>query len=392
MDADVGVVGVGSVGSMALWRLRKAGLSAIGFEQFSPGHGLGGAGGETRYFRTAYAEGHEYVPLLLSSYELWSELETAARAEFVWNCGFITIGPQDESRFAGAKACADAAGIVCEILDGREAGARYPQHRYRSDDFVLVDGSGGLYASEYAVACAARVAEEAGATIHRQTRVDRLLPDADGVTILAGDRSFRVGKVVLTTGGWASELLPEVTEVLEPRRTWQSWYFATDPEPFVPERFPPFGRTIDGLRLHGAPTLDRRFVCIGAVEELPETLIEDDYLGRRLLPDMSVVNEYVREYFVGLSPDPVRVMPAVDGYTLDEHALVGLHPNADHVVVLCGFSCHGFKLAPVMGQIAVDLATSGATSHPIEHLRIGRFGGAPDAGGAAVANGDRPPW
>ena len=162
------------------------------------------------------------------------------------------------------------------------------------------------YASEYAIACAAAVAEEAGAVIHRDARVDRILPDEKGVMIVAGDRSFRVGRVVVTTGGWASELLPEVNDVLIPKRTWQSWYFAEDPEQFLPERFPPFGRTFDGVRFRGAPTIDRRFVCIGAVEELPERIVDNDPTGPRVLPDMSIVKEYVQEYFNGLRSDPVR--------------------------------------------------------------------------------------
>ena len=373
MDADVAVIGVGSIGAMALWRLARAGVRAIGLEQHSPGHGFGGAGGETRYFRTAYAEGDAYVPLILASYKLWSELERASRAKFVWNCGFITISAQTDSRFAKAKECADATGIAYHIFDGQEAGRRYPQHHFREDDFVLFDRLGGLYASEYAIACAAAVAEEAGAAIHRDAKVDRILPDERGVTIVAGDRSFRVGRVVVTTGGWASELLPEVNDVLMPKRTWQSWYFAEDPERFLPERFPPFGRTFGGMRFHGAPTIDRRFVCIGAVEELPERIVDNDPTGPRVLPDMSIVNDYVREYFNGLRPDPVRVMPALDGYTVDNNPIIGFRGSSPRVVVLCGFSGHGFKLAPVMGQIAADLVLTGSSDQLIDELKLERF-------------------
>ena len=45
---DVGVLGVGSMGSMTLWQLARRGVRAIGFEQFSVGHDRGAAGGETR--------------------------------------------------------------------------------------------------------------------------------------------------------------------------------------------------------------------------------------------------------------------------------------------------------------------------------------------------------
>ncbi len=35
------------------------------------------------------------------------------------------------------------------------------------------------------------------------------------------------------------------------------------------------------------------------------------------------------------------------------------------MTVACGFSGHGFKFVPVVGEILADLVTEGATSQPI---------------------------
>lgn len=35
------------------------------------------------------------------------------------------------------------------------------------------------------------------------------------------------------------------------------------------------------------------------------------------------------------------------------------------MIVACGFSGHGFKFVPVVGEILADLAADGGTSHPI---------------------------
>ena len=35
------------------------------------------------------------------------------------------------------------------------------------------------------------------------------------------------------------------------------------------------------------------------------------------------------------------------------------------MIVACGFSGHGFKFVPVVGEILADLAAGGGTSHPI---------------------------
>jgi sarcosine oxidase len=54
--------------------------------------------------------------------------------------------------------------------------------------------------------------------------------------------------------------------------------------------------------------------------------------------------------------------------TPDEHAVVGRHPQHDRVLVACGFSGHGFKLTPVLGEALADLAVEGVTRHGLELL------------------------
>jgi sarcosine oxidase len=52
--------------------------------------------------------------------------------------------------------------------------------------------------------------------------------------------------------------------------------------------------------------------------------------------------------------------------TPDHHCVVARHPRHDRVTVACGFSGHGFKFVPVVGEVLADLATTGTTAHPIE--------------------------
>jgi sarcosine oxidase len=43
------------------------------------------------------------------------------------------------------------------------------------------------------------------------------------------------------------------------------------------------------------------------------------------------------------------------------------------LTVLGGFSGHGFKFAPVMGDVAADLALQGRTDYPIDLCEPSRF-------------------
>lgn len=62
VDADVVVIGVGSVGSMASWQLASRGLRVVGIDRFPVPGPFSAYAGESRVFRMVYAEGGHYTP------------------------------------------------------------------------------------------------------------------------------------------------------------------------------------------------------------------------------------------------------------------------------------------------------------------------------------------
>jgi sarcosine oxidase len=63
----------------------------------------------------------------------------------------------------------------------------------------------------------------------------------------------------------------------------------------------------------------------------------------------------------------------MEGYTESSRPLIGPLPGADNVVLLAGFSGHGFKLSPAFGDIAADLALEGTSSQPVDFVStVGR--------------------
>src|SRR4029450_10190989 len=72
---DAIVLGVGGMGSAALYHLARRGKRVLGLERFNIPHDRGSSHGITRIIRLAYYEHPSYVPLLRRAYELWRELE-----------------------------------------------------------------------------------------------------------------------------------------------------------------------------------------------------------------------------------------------------------------------------------------------------------------------------
>lgn len=367
-DAEIAVVGVGTMGSMTCWQLARRGASVLGFEQFAPGHDRSGAGGETRIFRTAYHEGARYVPLLLAARREWRALEADCGRRLLTLNGGLMIGDPDQEFLTSVRASIRAYDLPHEVLDAEQAAARYPQHRLRPGEVMIFDPQAGFVRPELATALAAACCEAAGGRIVRRDPVRRILPDDDGVTIETSSRTWRARQVIVTAGAWSDRLLPGVAPSLDVQRLVMTWFPARDLDPFSVARFPIFIRQTDEFDISGWPSLDAASVKI-AINYGYDKVTDPDQLERgvdeRLL---AVIRAAVAELLPGLIPDPVRIGAYMDGYTRDHHAAVGPAPGLPNTLLACGFSGHGFKLSPTIGRALAELALDGATSLPIDHL------------------------
>ena len=61
--------------------------------------------------------------------------------------------------------------------------------------------------------------------------------------------------------------------------------------------------------------------------------------------------------------------------TPDNHFVIDRHPQLPELVYATACSGHGFKFAPVVGEVLADLALEGSTDKPIGFLSANRFGG-----------------
>ena len=88
---DAIVLGLGAMGSAAIYQLAKRGKTVLGIDQFSPPHNYGSTHGESRIIRQAIGEGEYYVPLVLRSYELFREIEKETGKELLTITGGLTL-------------------------------------------------------------------------------------------------------------------------------------------------------------------------------------------------------------------------------------------------------------------------------------------------------------
>ncbi|QPP10182.1 N-methyl-L-tryptophan oxidase [Streptomyces bathyalis] len=372
MDADVAVIGVGTIGSMTMWRLAELGVEAIGFERFAPGHDRGAAGGNTRLFRLAYMEGAQYVPLLKQSLGLWRELSEQTATQLLVQCGGLSIGrPQDASMQQVAES-ASSYGLKLQILQQAEMAEKYPQHVLDEGELAYFDPEAGFLRSEQAVVTAAARAESLGARILRYHRVERVEPTRDGVVIEAEGSTWRVRTAILALGSWAPPLLPSPpAHSVSPKRVLLTWFAPKSVQDFEPEVFPVFTRQSGSDFLYGAPTADHASVKVCGLR--PTDIDDPDRFERRHDPvELARMVELLRAHVSGLHPDPVRSAGFTDLYSSDGHGITGHHPQTPNIVLAGAYSGRGFKFAPAVGDAVARLAVGEAVPE-IAFMRPERF-------------------
>ncbi len=377
-DGEVAVVGAGTMGSMVLWRLARRGIRAVGFEKMWPGHDQGAAGGETRMFRTAYFEGSEYIPLLRSARRIWRQLESETLSEILTLNGGLVIGGSTSTAMRQLVGSISDHRLKGRVLTGTQASTKFPQHNFDADDLIFEDRAAGFMRSQLAIIAASRRAQELGAHVEHDSPVQEVHVSADGVVVRVRGRRYHFEKLVLAAGPWTGQLMPMLAPLIQVRRIVSTWFAARDPAMFAPSRCPIFlrhaqGTSLGGFKyLGGYPSMDGFSVKVSGI--VHDAVAEPDALNKTVDPSALLsLRKAIAHYLPSLHPDPVRVSAYMDGYTKDGHGLLGFLPQAPRVLLLAGFSGHGFKLSPVFGDAAADLITLGETGHLIARLAPSRF-------------------
>jgi sarcosine oxidase len=89
--------------------------------------------------------------------------------------------------------------------------------------------------------------------------------------------------------------------------------------------------------------------------------------------DLQPVLRFAAKYLRGVTDRVVRTATCMYTNTPDRHFAIGVNPEDPQMVLLSACSGHGFKFAPVIGDIAADLVMDGRTSRDISHISVGRF-------------------
>ncbi len=192
---------------------------------------------------------------------------------------------------------------------------------------------------------------------------------AGAVRVRTDSGTHDAGALVLAPGRWAPEVLRDLALPLRVEPRVMHWF---DPpagvEPFLPARFPVWiWDRDDGTAPYGVPAVGGPHGGIKAAMHYSREKPAEQWSPGELA-------ELLAPLLPGLGDRHLRSVNCSYTLTPDEHFGVGRHDGVDNVVIACGFSGHGFKFTPVLGEALAQLVVDGASHHPLDLFDPGRFG------------------
>jgi sarcosine oxidase len=366
------VVGLGAMGSAALYHLASRGVKVLGVDRFVTPHIHGSTHGRTRIIREAYYEHPCYVPIVQRAYELWASLEKEIGEQLFVQTGGLMIGPPEGELFAGALRSAKEHGLAHTILEPAQVHARYPGFRVPHGSMALHEPRAGLLFPEKCVEAHLARAQLAGATLRTGVTVTSWSAD-DGVRIETDAGELRARTLILAAGPWLPALVPDLELPLEVERQLFHWFEPSSHAEWYDAAHSPISliEYADGRFFATFPDVGHG-VKAGIHHE--GAVIEIDAPRAPASPaEGTEIQALVARYLPQAAGRILDRATCVYTNTPDHDFLLDRHPAHPSVIIASPCSGHGFKFSSAIGEILADIATTGETTFDLSPFALSRF-------------------
>jgi sarcosine oxidase len=370
--ADVIVVGLGAMGSAALYQAARLGARVIGIDRFNPPHDRGSSHGDTRITREAIGEGREFVPLVQRANQIWEELEAATGRSLLTRNGALVLASQSisgdhhgsSSFVQDTIGTAKEFGIQHEVLDAGEIRRRYPQFKLNGDEVGYFEPGAGFLRPEACVETQLVLARQLGAKVFTGETVLNISEEQPGAVEVRTERAtYSARRVIVTAGPWIQKLLGAPYErYFSIYRQVMCWFaLATNPEHYTAARFPVF-IWIVGNRprdmLYGFPAVDGPAGGLKIATELYEATVDPDAVSRTIGDSdiAAMYAEYIAPRFPDISGKCLRAVACLYTVTSDAKFIVDAFRDCENVLFASACSGHGFKHSAAIGEALASWA------------------------------------
>lgn len=375
--ADVVIVGGGLEGAAAAWALSRRGVTdVVVLERNTVGSGMTGKS-------SGIVRCHYGVSSLAAMAAVGLEVFEQGEELFGTDIGFrqtgyvVGVGEQNVESLRKSLAAQRAVGVDTEEIDKAEVAKLWPfadLTPFAAFGWEARGGYGDAYQTAQAFSTTARAA---GVRVRQGATVTELLIEDSRVTgvRLADGTEIGAGTVVVATGVWTRPFLAPYgvdvpIKVIREQIVMINPGVATGPVPVFSDlvSLQYVRPEVGGDILFGNSDLPS-YADIDPADP-------NDYLNRATEAFVDVTVDKVGTRFPGFADAAISSSYAgCYDVTPDWNPVISAGP-LEGLVIAAGFSGHGFKIAPAVGQLVADIIVDGHSSDPripASDFRFSRF-------------------
>lgn len=334
---------------------------------------MGSHHGETRIIRHALGEGKAYTPLALRSQQLWEELQQISGYDLFRQTGVLSFGPKGAPFIQKTISSADEYGIPYQRLSHEDIQKRWPGIEAPSGYEGCLEEQAGMLYSATCVRAFREMALQAGAELLVNTPVTNISPDQS--TVYTPDGNYTASQIIVSGGAWNEHLFNDLglDVSLQPTRQTNVWFDADEELFSIDHPFPIFFADLPDGEYYGFPAIDNKGVKSGRHDDGPN--VNPSSMDRTFgayREDEQAPRQFLERFLPKAAGALVDGRACIYTRTPDNDFIIDRHPKHPHLLLAGGFSGHGFKYAPVVGEILSELIIDGLTTHNIAPFSIER--------------------
>lgn len=370
---NVLIVGAGINGVTAAIALKNRGHIVTLIDPGPLPHWLAASTDISKAVRSTYGNDEDYTEMAERSVRLWRQWNDEFGTQLYHEVGMMFVrrepmkpGDFEYESFEVAK----TRGGRLMRLDARTIRERFPAWNGIEYQDGVLEMEAGYAESGRVVATLVDRAQQMGVAVRQGCQFAQLHEASGKIrgVVLADGNLIPGDTVVMATGAWTPYLLPHTRSFFRATGHAVFHFKPLDPAPFRPECFPVFGADISTTGYYGFP-LNRDGV-VKIANHGPGREMSPDSPDRTVTPEEeSRVRKFVASTFPSLADAPIvytRICLYCD--THDGHFWFAADPEQPGLVIAAGDSGHGFKFAPVFGDLIAD-AVEGKENRLLEKFR-----------------------
>jgi glycine/D-amino acid oxidase-like deaminating enzyme len=353
------VVGAGISGVTAAIELRKRAHDIVLADPGPLPHPLAASTDISKAVRAAYGADEEYTELAERSLKLWREWNQKFGTQLYHEVGVMFMRQRElkpgDFEYESFKTLRRR-GHKIERMNSARSWKRFPAWNPELYLDGVLELEAGYAESGRVVATLIRHAKSLGIQLLEGASFSKLDESDNGVSGIVLGTGERIASdfVVITVGAWTPYLLRFTKKFF--RASGQPVFHLQPREPklFVAERFPVFGADITTTGYYGFPI--NRDGVVKVANHGPGREMSPESPKRAVTPeDEKNLREFLLSTFPALADAPIvysRICMYCD--THDGHFWIARDPERQGLVIAAGDCGHGFKFAPVLGEIIAD--------------------------------------